>query len=223
MASYFIFPLTLLSLLLLLLPFPSHSTDPSPLQDFCVADLESPTYLNGFLCKNPNKVTSKDFFYEGLDEKPDNYDYLGVDLKQVSVFQFPGLNTLGMSMNRVAFLPGGLNPPHTHPRAAELSLVTEGKIFVGWVSTNYNLYWKVMSAGELFIIPPGVLHFQLNIGKGNARFYASFNSQNPGIQIMGQALFNTTPTIPDEVLIKALQANKSIIDLIKSKFSKIKN
>lgn len=219
--SNFVFSLTLV--LLLLLPFPSHCSDPSPLQDFCVADLQSPTYLNGFLCKNPNKVTSKDFFYEGLVEKPDNYDYLGVELKQVSVLDFPGLNTLGMSMNRVAFLPGGLNPPHTHPRAAELSLVTEGKIFAGWISTDYKLYWKILSAGELFIIPPGVLHFQLNVGKGNARFYASFDSQNPGIQIMGQALFNTTPTILDPVLIKALQADKSIVDLIKSKFSKIKN
>lgn len=208
-------------LLLLLLPFPSHSTDPSPLQDFCVADLKSPFFINGFPCKNPSDVTSNDFFYNGLANNPNNYNNLGVDLQQVTAVQFPGLNTLGISMNRVAFRPGGLNPPHVHPRASELSLVTEGKFYVGWITTNYTLYSKIVSAGELFIIPPGLIHFQLNVGEGNARFYASFNSQNPGIQIVGQALFNTTPTVLDEVLVKALQTNQTIIDLIKNKFSKI--
>ncbi|KAI5683587.1 hypothetical protein M9H77_04815 [Catharanthus roseus] len=215
MASYF--PLIFL---LLVLPFPSHSSDPSPLQDFCVADLKSPLSINGYPCKNPSKITSKDFFHEGLTQNPNDYNSLGVDLLQVSVDQFPALNTMGMSMNRVAFQPGGLNPPHIHARATELSLVTEGKLFVGWISTDYVMYWKIMSAGELFIIPPGLVHFQLNVGKGNARFYASFNSQKPGLQILGQALFNVTPmAIPDEVLTKALLVNQTIIDLIKSKFA----
>lgn len=221
-----IFPFSFLSLLLLiLLPFPSHCTaDPSPLQDFCVADLKSPFFINGFPCKKPSEVTSKDFFHDGLVDilKPIHYDYLGVDLKQANVFQFPGLNTLGMSMNRVTLRPGGLNSPHVHPRASELSIVAQGRILVGLVSTDYTMYGKILSSGELFIIPQGLMHFELNVGRGNARFYASFNSQNPGIQRLGLALFNTTPTIPDEVLVKALQVNQTIVDLIKDKFSKIK-
>jgi quercetin dioxygenase-like cupin family protein len=206
----------------LLLPLPSHCADPSPLQDFCVADLDLPLFLNGFPCKNPSDVTSKDFFYEGFKEKPDGLNSYGANITQVTVNQFPALNTLGLSMNRVFFSPGGLNPPHVHPRASELTLILEGKFLVGWVTTDYVLYWKVLTAGELFVIPQGLVHFQLNIGKGNGLFYASFNSQKPGLQIVGNALFNSTPSIPDKVLTKALDVDKSIIDLIKSRFSELK-
>ncbi|KAL3512831.1 hypothetical protein ACH5RR_025548 [Cinchona calisaya] len=203
--------------LLLLLPLPSHCTDPGPLQDFCVADLESPLFINGFPCKNPSHVTSKDFFYDGLKKRGTIFDALNVNLTQVDVYAFSGLNTLGMSMNRVDFLPGGLNPPHNHPRATELSLVVEGKLFAGWVSTNYILYWKVLTAGEVFVIPPGLVHFQLNVGEGRALFYAFFNSQNPGITIMAEALFDSTPLIPNPVLSKAFNVNDTIIELIKSR------
>ncbi|CAI9090366.1 OLC1v1025129C1 [Oldenlandia corymbosa var. corymbosa] len=200
------------------LPWPSLSVDPTPLQDFCIADLESKSpIINGFPCKKPADASSKDFFFEGLTKRGNEFDTLNVNLTQVDVFAFPALNTLGMSMNRVEFLPGGLNPPHTHPRATELSLVVEGKLLAGWVSTEYILYWKVVSAGELFVIPPGMVHFQLNVGEGRAQFYASFNSQNPGISKMAPTLFDSIPLIPDDVLSTAFNLNDSVIQLIKSK------
>ncbi|XWS51051.1 hypothetical protein CRYUN_Cryun12cG0143000 [Craigia yunnanensis] len=57
-----------------------------------------------------------------------------------NVLTFPGLNTLGIAMNRVDFGPGGLNPPHLHPRASEIGVVIEGKLLVGFVTSNNVFY-----------------------------------------------------------------------------------
>ncbi|KAL3513244.1 hypothetical protein ACH5RR_025961 [Cinchona calisaya] len=203
----------------LVLPLLSNAVDPSPLQDFCVADLNSTININGFPCKNSFDVTSEDFFYDGFKERPGEFNIFDVNVTQADVRQFPGLNTLGLSMNRVVLKPGGLNPPHVHPRASELSRVADGKLLAGWVTTGNVFYWKILTSGDLFVIPPGLVHFQLNIGEKRARFFASFNSQNPGLQIVSTALFNSTPPILDEVLSKAFQVNHSIVELIRSGFA----
>ena len=66
--------LTLLfSTLLLTSPLPSLSSDPDPLQDFCIADLQAPVSMNGFPCKPASNVTSNDFFFDGLAREGDTY------------------------------------------------------------------------------------------------------------------------------------------------------
>nr|C0HJY2.1 RecName: Full=Peruvianin-1; AltName: Full=Peruvianin-I [Thevetia peruviana] len=35
--------------------------DPGPLQDFCLADLNSPLFINGYPCRNPALAISDDF------------------------------------------------------------------------------------------------------------------------------------------------------------------
>uniref|UniRef100_N1QYL9 Germin-like protein n=1 Tax=Aegilops tauschii TaxID=37682 RepID=N1QYL9_AEGTA len=44
------------------------ATDPTQLQDFCVADLMNPVIVNGFVCKNMKMVTANDFFLPGLNK-----------------------------------------------------------------------------------------------------------------------------------------------------------
>lgn len=207
-------------LLLILLPQSSHCVDPSPLQDFCIADLDHPfLFINGFPCKNPTQVTSKDFFYDGFKQNPGILNTFGANVTRADVDLFPGLNTLGLSIVRVLLVPGGINPPHVHQRATKLVLVLEGKILVGLVTTDDVFYWKIVSVGELFVIPRGLIHFQLNIGEENGTFFASFNSQNPGFQFVANALFNSTPPIPVDVLTKTFLTDGFIIDLIRSRFS----
>jgi len=36
-----------------------------------------------------------------------------------------------VSLSRIDYAPGGLNPPHTHPRATELVFVLYGTLDVG--------------------------------------------------------------------------------------------
>ncbi|VAH92634.1 unnamed protein product [Triticum turgidum subsp. durum] len=50
-------------------------------------------------------------------------------LTELDVAEWPGTNTLGVSMNRVDFAPGGTNPPHIHPRATEIGIVMKGELF----------------------------------------------------------------------------------------------
>ncbi len=51
-----------------------------------------------------------------------------------TVFEYPALNTLGISHVRLDFGPGGVIPPHTHPLASETLYVLEGTIYTGFVS-----------------------------------------------------------------------------------------
>ncbi|CAN4088185.1 unnamed protein product [Withania somnifera] len=211
--------MTFLLVVLAVLPFPSQCADPDPLQDFCVAILNSTsTSLNGFPCKPASEVTSEDFFFDGLTKEGNTDNVLGFSPTFGNVLSFPGLNTLGISMNRVDYAPGGLNPPHTHPRATESGVVIKGKLFVGFLTTDNVLYSKVLTAGQMFVVPPGLVHFQMNIGKEKAMTITAFNSHLPGAVVLANTLFASKPPIPDVVLTKAFQVEASVIDGIKAKF-----
>ncbi|KAL1553529.1 germin-like protein subfamily T member 1 [Salvia divinorum] len=111
MASTFTHKSTLIlfSTLLLSSPLPSLSSDPDPMQDFCVADLQALVSVNGFLWK----LASNDFFFDGLAREGNTYNSNDSSVVYGNVLAFPALNTLGISMNRVDIAPGGLNVPHS--------------------------------------------------------------------------------------------------------------
>ncbi|XP_057514738.1 germin-like protein subfamily T member 2 [Actinidia eriantha] len=207
-----------LFIVLLLLPLPYSYADPDPLQDFCVADLKSSPSVNGFPCKSALEVTSGDFFYDGLSKEGNTTNVFGVKVNAGNVLVFPGLNTLGISMNRVDLSPGGIAPPHLHPRSTESGIVVEGKLLVGFVTTGNVVYSKVLGAGEMFVIPRGLVHFQHNVGDGKALVFTAFNSQLPGSVIVPSTLFASTPPVPNDVLTKAFQVDEAVINGIKSKF-----
>ncbi|PON86124.1 Germin [Trema orientale] len=205
-------------LVLVFTPFPSHSADPDPLQDFCVADLNATLSVNGYPCKPKSQVTSEDFFFDGLIKEGNVNIGTGVLLALADVQSFPGLNTLGLSMIRADFAPGGLIPPHTHPRASETGVVIEGKLLVGFVTTDNVLHSKVLNAGQMFLFPRGLLHFALNVGEGKARILVAFDSQLPGIALVSTSLFASTPPVPNQVLTKTFLVGDDVINEIKSKF-----
>ncbi|KAM6594206.1 hypothetical protein CsatA_001909 [Cannabis sativa] len=204
---------------LLLTHLPSHSADPDPLQDFCVANLNATFSINGYPCKSVSETTSEDFFFSGLSKEGDtNSNPFGFIVTAGNVKTFPGLNTLGLSMNRVDYAPGGLNPPHSHPRATETGVVIKGKLLVGFITTDNVFYSKVLTVGEMFVIPRGLVHFQRNVGEGKAMSITAFNSQLPGAVVIPTNLFATTPPIPNQVLTKAFQVGDDVVNSIKSKF-----
>ncbi|KAL2465273.1 Germin-like protein subfamily T member 2 [Abeliophyllum distichum] len=204
---------------LLLLPLPSHSSDPDPLQDFCIGDTKSELSVNGFPCKPAANVTSDDFFYDGLSKEGNTSNPFGSIVTQANVWAFPGLNTLGISMNRVDIAPGGLNPPHSHPRAAETGVVINGKLLVGFITTGNVFYSKILNPGQMFLIPKGLVHFQKNVGEEKALLFTAFNSHFPGSVVLPMNLFASKPSVPDDVLTKTFQVEKTVIDEIKSKFA----
>ncbi|XP_073128764.1 germin-like protein subfamily T member 1 [Henckelia pumila] len=213
------FTMILFHVLILLLPIPGHSADSDPLQDFCIADLQSPPHLNGFPCKPAFNVTSDDFFYSGLVNEANTSNLLGSYVTQANVLAFPGLNTLGISINRVDIAVGGVTHPHTHPRATECGVLIQGKLLVGLISSGNTVYSRNLSVGEVFVIPRGLVHFQMNVGEEKVLVFTAFNSQMPGTIQISRNLFGSVPPVPDQILAKAFQVNQTLVDQIKSKFA----
>ncbi|KAK4489393.1 hypothetical protein RD792_005202 [Penstemon davidsonii] len=213
-------------LIVSLAPF-SFASDPSPLQDFCVAvsDSAAAVFVNGKFCKNPNMVVADDFFLSGLNKPGNTSNAVGSRVTPVNVNQLPGLNTLGISAVRIDYAPYGLNPPHTHPRATEILVVLEGTLYVGFVTSNpanpamkNKLFTKYLNPGDVFVFPEGLIHFQFNVGKTNAVAFAGLSSQNPGVITIANAVFGSDPPINPAVLTKAFQVEKNVIDYLQAQF-----
>ncbi|KAL6843112.1 hypothetical protein ACP4OV_026825 [Aristida adscensionis] len=198
------------------------ASDPSPLQDFCVADLNSPVRVNGFVCKDPMAVNADDFFKAANLDKPKDTttSKVGSTVTLINVTQIPGLNTLGISIARIDYAPLGENPPHTHPRATEILTVLEGTLYVGFVTSNPNkLFAKVLNKGDVFVFPEGLIHFQFNPSYDKpAVAIAALSSQNPGVITIANAVFGSKPPISDDVLAKAFQVEKGTIDWLQAQF-----
>ncbi|XP_059669751.1 germin-like protein 8-2 [Cornus florida] len=196
------------------------ASDQSPLQDFCVADTVSPVIVNGRPCKDPKLVQASDFSLSGLHLPRDTSNIFGSNVTLITAAEIPGLNTLSISMARVDYAPGGLNRPHYHPRATELFTVLEGTIEAGFVTSNPDnrFVTKVLQKGDVFVFPVGLIHFQRNIGHGNAVAMSGLSSQNPGIVTIANAVFGSKPDLPTDVLVKAFQVDRNVIKDLQMKF-----
>ncbi|XP_021888483.1 putative germin-like protein 2-1 isoform X2 [Carica papaya] len=194
----------------------SLAADHGPLQDFCVADSTS----QGTYCKDPKLVQANDFFFSGLHLTGNTSNPVGSKVTPVSVAQIPGLNTLGISLARIDYAPWGINPPHTHPRASEILTVLEGRLEVGFVTSNpqNKLTTSILNKGDVFVFPVGLVHFQRNVGHSNAIAIAALSSQNPGVITIANSLFGSTPDISSDILAKAFQLEKNAVINLQSKF-----
>ncbi|KAJ9691250.1 hypothetical protein PVL29_013429 [Vitis rotundifolia] len=213
-------PLFVSGLLVLCFSIIAIASDPSPLQDFCVADANSTVLLNGLACKDPKLAQASDFSFSGLQIAGNTSNAVGSKVTPVTVAQLPGLNTLGISFARVDYAPWGINPPHTHPRASEILTVVKGCLEVGFVTSNPDnrLITKILQKGDVFVFPIGLIHFQRNVRPGSAVALAALSSQNPGVITIANAVFGSKPDISSDILAKAFQTDEAIVKDIQSKF-----
>ncbi|KAL2906543.1 Germin-like protein subfamily 2 member 2 [Bienertia sinuspersici] len=144
---------------------PTLANDPDMLQDVCVADSTSGVKVNGFACKDAANITAENFFFAGISKPGMTNTTMGSVVTGANIEKIPGLNTLGVSMGRIDFAPGGLNPPHTHPRATEMVFVLYGELDVGFLTTSNKFISKHIKSGETFVFPRGLVHFQKNNGE----------------------------------------------------------
>ncbi|XP_057782887.1 putative germin-like protein 2-1 [Salvia miltiorrhiza] len=210
----------LISAIALSFTFLALAFEPSPLQDFCVADPTSSARVNGQVCKNPASVVANDFSFSGLHMPGNTSNPNGSRVTAVTVAQLAGLNTLGISMVRIDYAAWGINPPHTHPRATEILTVIEGSLEVGFVTSNpdNSLITKTLQKGDVFVFPIGLVHFQRNVGTKNAVAIAALSSQNPGVITIANAVFGSKPDISSDILAKAFQVDKTVVDQLQTKF-----
>lgn len=179
-------------------------------------------FVNGKFCKDPKLVAANDFFFSGLHNPRSTTNQLGSNVTLLNVDVIPGLNTLSTSLARIDFAPYGLNPPHIHPRATEILVVLEGTLYAGFVTSNPDnrLFTKVLNKGDVFVFPIGLIHFQFNMGQTNAVAISSLGSQNPGRIEIGDTVFGSNPPISPDVLAKAFQVDKNVVNYLQARFQR---
>ncbi|XVF42417.1 hypothetical protein PTKIN_Ptkin01aG0361000 [Pterospermum kingtungense] len=174
-------------------------------------------FVNGKFCKDPKLVTAEDFSLSGLNKPGNTSNQLGSKVTLINVQKIPGLNTLGISLARVDYVPYGLNPPHIHPRATKILTLVQGTLYVGFVTSDDRFITKVLYPGDVFVFPIGLIHFQFNIGNTNALAFSGLSSQNLGLISIAKAVFGSDPAINPDVLAKAFQLDKYIVKQLQSR------
>ncbi|KAK9060275.1 hypothetical protein SSX86_020979 [Deinandra increscens subsp. villosa] len=210
---------TFFFLILIIMGCLEVKSDPEPLQDYCIAQTQTSQtfFLNGAPCINPADASPSHFTTTALS-KPGNTasNPLGFNVTLANIRNLPGMNTLGLTMARVDIAGNGLVPPHTHPRASEVTILIKGSLLVGFVDTSNRLFTQQLREGDAFVFPKGLIHFLYNLdSKAPALSISGLTSQNPGAQLASAATFTTKPSIPDEILKKAFQINGQDVSRIR--------
>ncbi|XVF19693.1 hypothetical protein REPUB_Repub11eG0132600 [Reevesia pubescens] len=135
------------------------------------------------------------------EDFPTNFTVL-----KASMVEFPALNGQSVSYAVLQYPAGSLNPPHTHPRSAELLFPVDGNLEVGFVDTTNKLFTQSLQAGDMFIFPKGLVHYQYNADlKNPAIAISAFGSANAGTVSLPKTLFATN--IDDTILAKSFKTD----------------
>nr|POE64813.1 putative germin-like protein 2-3 [Quercus suber] len=123
-------------------------------------------------------------------------------LAQADHFFPSGLDKAGNTSNP---LGSSVTPvtKHTWYRTGSLGLCSMGSHSTTFSSSCYQV---------------GLVHFQQNVGQGKAISISALSSQNPGIITVANAVFGSKPSIAVDILSKAFQVDKSVIDYLQAKF-----
>lgn len=186
-------------------------SDPDLLLDYCVADTAAASlHLNGLACIDPAAARAEHFSTSALSRATNpGATPFGFNATVTSPSSsLPGANAQGLAMARIDLAPGGLAPPHSHPRASEVALVLAGSVLVGFADTSYRLYTQLLRAGEAFVFPRAMVHFLYNADvAAPAVVLSGLDSQSPCAQLVPLSAFRTEPRMPEEILEKGFKIN----------------
>ena len=164
---------------------------------------------------NQSNVDGNFFTYAGMrvlvnEDFPTNFTVL-----KASMVEFPALNGQSVSYAVLQYPTGSLNPPHTHPRSAELLFLIDGNLEVGFADTTNKLFTQSLQAGDMFIFPKGLVHYQYNADPNNpAIAISAFGSANAGTVSLPKTLFATN--IDDTILAKSFKTDVPTIQALKA-------
>ncbi|PON65432.1 Germin [Parasponia andersonii] len=159
----------------------------------------------------PN-ITGSFFTYTGLRSLAGTTTFKAT---KVGLVEFPALNGQSVGYAVLQYPPKTTNPPHVHPRSAELLFLFDGCLEVGFVDTTNKLYTQTLQAGDIFVFPKGLVHFQYNADPQNSAIAVSaFGSANAGTSSLPKALFATD--IDDDVLAISFKTDVATIQKLKA-------
>jgi hypothetical protein len=81
-----------------------------------------------------------------------------------------------------------------------------------------RLITRFLQKGAVLVFPINLVHFQRNAGHGTAVALAALCSQNPGVITIANAVFRSPPKIPCDVLAKAFQLDKNVVNYLQLVF-----
>ncbi|PON37281.1 Germin [Trema orientale] len=136
-------------------------------------------------------------------------------VSKVSLAEFPALNGQSVGYAVLEYPAGTTNPPHIHPRSAELLFLIDGTLEVGFVDTTNKLYTQSLQTGDIFVFPKGLVHFQYNSDPQNyALAISAFGSANAGTVSLPNTLF--VSGIDDNVLAISFKTDVATIQKLKA-------
>ncbi|KAL2333844.1 hypothetical protein Fmac_015057 [Flemingia macrophylla] len=176
-----------------------------------------PDIIYDFVSPQNYSVNGSFFTYTGfrgvLDQIP-----LSFKATKVTVVEFPALSGQSISYALFQYPGGSINPPHIHPRAAELLFLVSGSLQVGFVDTKRTLYTQNLQPGDVFIFPKGLIHYQYNPQSASATAISGFGSANAGTVSIPLSVFSTG--IDDVILAKAFKIDTYTVKKIRSGLNK---
>ncbi|KAF7066775.1 hypothetical protein CFC21_072714 [Triticum aestivum] len=193
-------------------PLAAVAGDADILSDFIV-----PTSMIGM---PPMNITGDFFTYTGFSAAmnmtmpkpmPGTQNFT---VTKATMMEFPALNGQSVAYAMLKLPSESVNPPHTHPRAAELLLVLDGALSVGFVDTAGKLYMQDLAAGDMFVFPKGLVHYQSNPGRSPAVALSAFGSSAPGTVSVLVTVFGTG--VDDAVLAKSFKTDLPTVQKLKA-------
>ncbi|XP_050208970.1 germin-like protein 9-3 [Mercurialis annua] len=179
-------------------------SDPDIITDFIIPANSSAPAIDGNF-----------FTFTGLRSVVTGDEPSTFTVTKASMAEFPALNGQSVSIAVLEFPAGAVNPPHTHPRSAELLLVVDGSLQVGFIDTTNKLYTQTLQLGDIFVFPKGLVHFQSNSDpKQPATAVSAFGSANAGTVSVPLTVFGTG--IDDNILATAFKTDVATIQKIKA-------
>ncbi|KAM7269376.1 hypothetical protein ACFE04_024873 [Oxalis oulophora] len=177
-----------------------------------------PDILTDFIAPTNQSIDGNYFTFTGLrvlffQGAPGNFTVL-----KAAVKEFPALEGQSVSYAVLKYPAGSVNPPHTHPRAAELLFVIQGSLNVGFIDTTNKLFTQTLQLGDIFVFPKGLVHFQFNSDSQDpAVAVSAFGSCNAGTVSIPNNLFGTD--IDDTILAKSFKTDVDTIKALKAGFA----
>ncbi|KAH8497870.1 hypothetical protein H0E87_016958 [Populus deltoides] len=161
---------------------------------FAVAEMAisgDPDILSDFVA--PLNLTTVDgafFTFTGMRALVGAPPASAFKVSKASAAEFPALIGQSVSYAVLQFPAGTTNPPHTHPRSAELLFLVDGSL-------------------------QGLVHFQYNADSQNSALaFSAFGSASAGTVSLPTTLFATS--IDDNILAKAFKTDVATVQALKA-------
>ncbi|XP_059431209.1 germin-like protein 9-3 [Corylus avellana] len=179
-----------------------------------LATAGDPDILSDFIAP-PNVLVDGNFFtFTGMRSVVTAGPPTTFKVFKASLAEFPALNGQSVSIAVLEFPAISTNPPHIHPRSAELLFLVQGTLQVGFVDTTNKLFTQTLQTGDIFVFPKGLVHFQYNaVANASAMAVSAFGSANAGLISLPNTLFNTS--IDDNVLALSFKTDVATIQHLK--------